>query len=377
MLIGLVLTVISLGGLGFFLADFQAGKWYDENQGPWYSRLLLSFYWAVVTITTTGYGDFYPLSPFGRLVAIGVMLSGLISISLITATVASIFVERKFRRERGLEPVTSMNHLLILGWHDDGVNFLEQLLRRHPPTTPVVLVNLLPPERLENLKEKFSSYKFSYLYGDYSREDILEKAAVRKAAMAIILACRYENETAAQVDQRSLLTALTLKSLNPKIRIVAEILLRENRPYLERAGVDDTLLRGQYDSSLLAGKVANPGLYFLFTSILTGEVQNIWSLEVPARYHGRPLKELSEYLKENHQALVLAIFSEGRAISLEDLLSDESSPIDNFIRTKFTETGMTHLFGRAKFEFQLNPPDDFPLAPRQQAVVIAPQKPVL
>jgi hypothetical protein len=41
------------------------------------------------------------------------------------------------------------------------------------------------------------------------------------------------------------------------------------------------------------------------------------------------------------------------------------------------ETGMTHLFGRAKVDLQINPPDNQVVAPRQWAVVISQQRPVL
>ncbi len=179
------------------------------------------------------------------------------------------------------------------------------------------------------------------------------------------------------MDQRVLLTALTLKSLNPKIRILAEIHLPENRPYLERAGVEEVLVRGQYDSSLMAGAIAAPGLFRLFTSLLTGEGPDLWAVEIPARFYGRPVKELSQYLKEHHQALLIGLYSEGRGLSLEDLLSDQPSAIDEFIRRKFVETGMTHLFGRAKVDMHINPPDDQIVAPRQYAVVIAAAKPAL
>ncbi len=364
-----VLGLIALGTLGFFLSETQIT--------PWLTRLGKAAWWAMVTLTTVGYGDVVPETVPGRLVGVGLMLGGLLMLSLLTATIASVFVERKFRRERGLEAVKTERHILILGWNHDGVMLLDQLMRRLPPAIPVVLVNQLPAEHLENLKSKYPAHDLSYVWGDFSREDILQKANVSQAAKAIILGGRREGETAAQVDQRVLLTALTLKSLNPKIRILAEIHLPENRPYLERAGVEEVLVRGQYDSSLMAGAIAAPGLFRLFTSLLTGEGPDLWAVEIPARFYGRPVKELSQYLKEHHQALLIGLYSEGRGLSLEDLLSDQPSAIDEFIRRKFVETGMTHLFGRAKVDMHINPPDDQIVAPRQYAVVIAAAKPAL
>lgn len=368
-LLGAVALVIFLGGVGFSLFEAEGGPWVDRfGNGIW---------WALVTLTTVGYGDVVPKSLAGRLVGTGLMLGGVLTLSLLTATVASVFISRKFRRERGLEAINSTNHIMILGWHYDGEFLLDQLLRRLPSPIPVVLVNRMPAEQLEALKERFASFDLQYLWGDFSREDILQKANVSMASKALVMAERQEGETAEQVDQRTLLTSLTLKSLNPKIRVLAELLRPENRPHLERAGVDEIMIRGQYDSSLLAGALSSPGLFHIFTTLLSVEGQNLWPVPVPSGYHGRPLGELAAFLKERYQALAVAVYTEGQALALDDLLSGEPSGIDEFIRRKFTESGMTHLFGRTKVECQVNPPDSQILGPHQYVVVIAPQRPLL
>jgi hypothetical protein len=127
----------------------------------------------------------------------------------------------------------------------------------------------------------------------------------------------------------------------------------------------------------MASAVGAPGLFRLLTGLLTGEGPDFWMVELPPRFHGRPVRELADYLREEHQALLIGLYSEVRALKLEDLLSGEPSAIDDFIRRKFTETGMTHLFGRAKVDVQINPPGQHLLSPHQKAVVIAARQPVL
>ena len=50
-------------------------------------------WWAVVTVTTVGYGDVYPRSVGGRIVAMMVMLLGIGFIAVLTATISSYFVK--------------------------------------------------------------------------------------------------------------------------------------------------------------------------------------------------------------------------------------------------------------------------------------------
>jgi voltage-gated potassium channel len=52
-----------------------------------------SLWWAVVTVTTVGYGDRFPVTPGGRAVAVVLMLIGIGLIGVLTATVASFFVQ--------------------------------------------------------------------------------------------------------------------------------------------------------------------------------------------------------------------------------------------------------------------------------------------
>jgi voltage-gated potassium channel len=53
-----------------------------------------ALWWAVSTVTTVGYGDLYPVSAEGRLIAVGLMLTGIALIGVVTATVASWLIDR-------------------------------------------------------------------------------------------------------------------------------------------------------------------------------------------------------------------------------------------------------------------------------------------
>lgn len=59
-----------------------------------------AIWWAFVTITTVGYGDFYPVTGAGRLIAVGLMIAGIALIGSVTATFASWFVEQIGRAQR-------------------------------------------------------------------------------------------------------------------------------------------------------------------------------------------------------------------------------------------------------------------------------------
>jgi voltage-gated potassium channel len=75
-----VAVVVVAGAAQSIFASGEFGSLWD---GIW---------WAVTTITTVGYGDIYPKSVGGRLIAMVVMVVGIAVASVLTAAIASRFV---------------------------------------------------------------------------------------------------------------------------------------------------------------------------------------------------------------------------------------------------------------------------------------------
>jgi voltage-gated potassium channel len=71
------------GGAAFAAAEGEDLSTWD---GVW---------WAVTTMTTVGYGDIYPETTLGRIVAVSVMLVGIGFVAILTAALAQKFVERQ------------------------------------------------------------------------------------------------------------------------------------------------------------------------------------------------------------------------------------------------------------------------------------------
>ncbi|RNL66151.1 two pore domain potassium channel family protein [Nocardioides marmoriginsengisoli] len=51
-----------------------------------------ALWWAATTVTTVGYGDFYPVTVQGRVIAVGLMIIGIGTVGAVTAAVAAWFV---------------------------------------------------------------------------------------------------------------------------------------------------------------------------------------------------------------------------------------------------------------------------------------------
>jgi len=70
--IGLILLVAFIGGMGVLLLEQQSGNQEHEFNSPW-----KALYWAIVTMTTVGYGDITPKGVFSQALAVIIMLTGI------------------------------------------------------------------------------------------------------------------------------------------------------------------------------------------------------------------------------------------------------------------------------------------------------------
>jgi voltage-gated potassium channel len=196
-------------------------------------------WWAMVTIGTVGYGDRYPVSVAGRLVGLLLIFSGVGLMSLLTATIASVFVERKIKEDKGLETVKVKDHIVICGWNQHTEEVLQGLTNSGSfEDVSIVLINELSIDEMDSLKIKYNKYELKFLRGDYIHEDVLLRANIKKARFALIMADLSGSHSRDRIDERTALAALTVKSVAPQAKIIAELLDEANKPHLRRTNVD-------------------------------------------------------------------------------------------------------------------------------------------
>jgi voltage-gated potassium channel len=91
----------SVSAIGFLLILFSSISMliFEDSQTSNIKTTGDALWWAIVTITTVGYGDRFPVTPEGRIAGAILMVAGVGLFGTFTAYIASIFIEPEQKKE--------------------------------------------------------------------------------------------------------------------------------------------------------------------------------------------------------------------------------------------------------------------------------------
>ncbi|MCX4246434.1 potassium channel family protein [Paraliomyxa miuraensis] len=266
-LLTVLLVAFSTSGFMYFeLAEKPDLGWGD------------ALWWSIVTMTTVGYGDFFPTTIGGRyVIGFPTMMFGISILGYLLSTLATFLIEERSKELKGMSETVLSDHILII--HYPSAARVDAVLTelRHDPKTKdsaVVVIDAF----LEELPERFSELGVRFVRGDVSKESTLERASFREARFAIILS-QDPNDPGS--DNSNLAAALTLEHLHPSIFTVAECIDPERIELLYKAGCDAVVCLTALATNLVVHELLDPGLQKVIgeaTNVLSG--QNIYFVDV-------------------------------------------------------------------------------------------------
>ena len=361
--LGIVLLVVFVGAA-------IAVYFVERGSGGSINTLGEAFWWLIVTVATVGYGDFTPVTTTGRIIASVVIVIGVGLIPFVAAQGASYLVTRRLREEKGLEKVKNKEHTVICGWNEHVETILESIIARqeHPE---IILVNSSTPEEMNQILLRYKSIKPRFVHGDFTSEAILDLANVRQAATVIILSDTAQGDIAS-ADERAVLGTLAVKTMNPRARVCVEVTEPKAAPHVRRAGASEVIVHGEYDPFLITSAAMAEGVVLAVRQLLSyGDKSCLQQKAIPAEFIGKRFGELAAHFRDRQNVMLVGLFSMGKALHAEDVLSSDYSVIDDFIERKFKEAGKEYLGAQLEIpQANLNPGDEYVIRQNEVALVI-------
>ncbi|WP_138090727.1 potassium channel family protein [Halalkalibacterium halodurans] len=264
-----------------------------------FPTLFDGIWWAIVTISTVGYGDFVPYTLIGRLLGIVLIMSGVGFMTFYVTTLAATTIKSRNAYLEGKLHMTDKDHHIIIGWNERSRHAIDRLLEANENTT-IVLID-------ETLEELPSTYRrVHFVRGNSTEDAILQQANVREAASVLITAKHQGSEFSA--DSRSILTTLAVKSINPHVYTVVEILTEGQIVNATRAGADEVV-----ESTALTGAVLTNGLLHhnmskILDRLLTeGEKKQLFFYPIPEGMIGKTFDDYFQSLYESDEGLAIGL----------------------------------------------------------------------
>ena len=333
-------------------------------------------YWAVVTISTVGYGDITVITFAGKVLLILMVLTGVLLVSLMTATFASIFTTTRIREGMGLKKIEFSNHVIVCGFNNNIERVVQSIIDSAPASVPdIVLVNNHQESELSAFIERFPGISISFVSGDFTLEAALLRAGVTSASSVILLADDGPDRSQ-KPDERTLLSTLTIKSISKDLTVCAEVLDATNVPHLKRAGVNQIVVAGEFSGFLLANAVMSPGVTEACREIIHSTYgADLRREKMPKELVGQTFKTAVIEFLERKGFILVGVVTERKSFNLENVLSGESTEIDDFIRRKFDEAGRSlEVEAKGWVTVNINPGLEYVITENDHAIVITPKR---
>jgi voltage-gated potassium channel len=270
-------------------------------------------WWTVVTMSTVGYGDLTPVSNEGKVLAVVAIITGIILIAVLTATIASKLVERLVIKVKGKDTSKLGNHILILGWNENGEKIVGNIERECESDTDIVVM-------CSSEHETILPDKVIKVTGNITKLEELRKVSAHQAKIAIVLA---DSKAGTDTDSKTILTVMAVKRISEgKTRCICEVFSSEDREYLENAGADEIIVRSELAGTILSRTVYNPGLGGFMQDLLKFEGTStiLMKLAIPEQV-GMAFGQLFSHLYQKHNEILLGILRNGTVLTNPD--SDE------------------------------------------------------
>lgn len=252
-----VLFAIGLLFAAALVVYFGRGGYHD-NSGDELS-FLDAFYYATVSLSTTGYGDIAPVTAEARLANIVIItpLRVLFLIVLVGTTIG-VLTERSrqaFKIQRWRRSVR--NHTVVVGYGTKGRTAIDAMLGDGVQPADIVVVDTDAVAL-----EAAANVGLVTVHGSATQSDVLRLAGAQRAFSVVVATNR---------DDTAVLVTLTARELNKNAKIVVAIREAENTHLLRQSGADSVVVSSETAGRLLGIATTTPTVVEMIEDLLTPE----------------------------------------------------------------------------------------------------------
>ena len=250
-----LITLLTLSAFFIFIAGIMLYVFEGNNINPNIHNLFDAFYWALITISTVGYGDISPVTPEGRIVTMLIILTGIGLISFVTSIIVSSFSERLtiLREDRIVNTLSKKENITVIC----GFGLLGRLVAKELFKEGIEFVII---EKEEEMAEKAYSMGYRAICADATRESIFEQLKIDSNISHVL--CLTSD------DIQNTFIAVNVKSLNPNVYVTARCSDEEIAQKMYFAKVDQVIMPEEIAGMMASVYIGEPVAFEVLLSII-------------------------------------------------------------------------------------------------------------
>jgi voltage-gated potassium channel len=225
-----------------------------------FPTLFDSFWWVMTTVTTVGYGDYYPVTIAGRIYAIFLYIIGIGLIGVVIGKIIDSFGVLRRMREEGKLDYKGENHIVIIGWSKKAEYAVEEILQTDPDME-IVLIDLLE-------KTPCSNKRVFYVQGSASNHTVLEKANIT-GSKAVIIFADNKIEDSLLADGKTLLIATAVERIARNAHTTVEVLHEEHIENFVHVHVDEFVVTHETVSRMAVRSAFTKGVSSVYSQLMS------------------------------------------------------------------------------------------------------------
>lgn len=231
----------------FLFVGILTGITYFEKKDPDSSIQTIwdALWFSIVTLTTVGYGDSYPITPVGKIFGLLFILSSLGLLGYLIGSATNLIRNYMENKKNGFFGTSFREHFVIIGWNNFGKNVAEQILLAGNRIA-IVTNNKSDIDQIYNIfpKDKvFTLFTDLTHYADYSKVN-LDKAR------SVFINLNDDSET--------LVFVINMKKHYSNIDYIISLQNVELKETFQAVGVKHVLGKNEIASKLVASYVFEP-----------------------------------------------------------------------------------------------------------------------
>jgi voltage-gated potassium channel len=215
-----------------------------------------AFWYSLVTLSTVGYGDRYPVTAAGRMIAIVLLISSFGLLGYIIGTLTNKIKKYMDKKNLGEFGTDFTNHIIVVGWNEFTKNVVGQIVDADKQVA--VITDYKPTVDL--IHSLFDVKKVFVMFSDYQSPGCFEKLNINEA-LAVFVNLNQDTDTLVQL--------LNLKKRYPTTKYIVSLNNNQLKETFTAAGVTYCIAKEEVASKLVASYVFEPNVAALIDDIMS------------------------------------------------------------------------------------------------------------